>query len=110
MMSISLYSPGMPFAERMIRLALRLLRFLTRKLAAWQQALAGPPDHRAHSDAVIESTIRYDMAAAPDEAYYQSQYWHWIHQALDSQAINSDATCLDLGCGQGRLTIPLARK
>ncbi len=111
MMSISLHLLGTPLVERGVRFALRSLRFLSRRLAAWQQTLAEQrPDHSTHNQAVVESTIRYDMAAAPDEAYYQSQYWYWIDRAVDSHDIKCGATCLDLGCGQGRMTIPLAKK
>jgi SAM-dependent methyltransferase len=60
----------------------------------------------AHEAAVVDSTRRYDMATNPDEAYYRDLYWEWVRPHLANQP--SDASCLDLGCGQGRLTLPLA--
>src|SRR5262245_57385296 len=50
------------------------------------------------------------MVAHPDEPYYRAQYWHWIEKILDSVSLPSSAVCLDLGCGQGRLTVPLAHR
>jgi SAM-dependent methyltransferase len=54
---------------------------------------------------VVRST-RHDMASDPDEIYYAAQYWHWIAPVLSG--LPSDMTCLDLGCGQGRLAIRIA--
>lgn len=61
-----------------------------------------------HEASVIDSTLRYDMASEPDEAYYRDLYWGWMAPYLAGQP--HDARCLDLGCGQGRFTMPLAAR
>ncbi|HEY41119.1 MAG TPA: class I SAM-dependent methyltransferase [Dehalococcoidia bacterium] len=50
----------------------------------------------------------HDMVTSPDEPYYAGQYLHWILSKLDEQFPDRGINILDLGCGQGRLTIPLA--
>ena len=62
----------------------------------------------SHEDTVITST-KYDMVKEIDEPYYAKQYFHWILKAIKSEALPSDSICLDLGCGQGRLSFPLAK-
>jgi SAM-dependent methyltransferase len=53
---------------------------------------------------VIDST-GYDMVAEPDEPYYAEQYLKVIQTHLKKLPNNSST--LDLGCGQGRLTMLL---
>lgn len=66
-----------------------------------------------HKTNMIQVTQRHNMASHPDESYYRRQYWHWIEKALENfvnKRNNFDAPLvLDLGCGQGRLTLPLAK-
>ena len=50
------------------------------------------------------------MFTAPDEAHYQRQYLDWITRAWAATGQEPPRTVLDLGCGQGRLLIPLARR
>lgn len=67
------------------------------------------PDVRAHSTAVIRDMSSYDMVSHPDEAYYAEQYLHWIFNDLANGFSEHQVRILDLGCGQGRLTLPLAQ-
>lgn len=48
----------------------------------------------------------WDMVAEPDEHFYLAQYWHWLEPIL--RRLPADARILDIGCGQGRLTLPMA--
>jgi SAM-dependent methyltransferase len=57
--------------------------------------------------AVVASTRSHDMASHPDEQHYRRLYWRWMQPYLDTMPAN--ARCLDLGCGQGRLSVPLAQ-
>lgn len=65
-------------------------------------------DLPSHNEAIIRTMTRYDMTANPDEAYYARQYLHWIIPELEFRFPNRNARVLDLGCGQGRLAIPIA--
>jgi len=68
-----------------------------------------PPGERSsHEAAVIRTMTDYDMVESPDEPYYANQYLHWILPELSSRFPDRRAEILDLGCGQGRLSIPLA--
>jgi SAM-dependent methyltransferase len=49
----------------------------------------------------------WDMVAEPDEQYYASQYLAHLRHAL---ATAPGRRVVDLGCGQGRIAIPLARE
>lgn len=51
---------------------------------------------------------RYDMVKHPDEPYYARQYLHWILPELADRYPERHIRIVDLGCGQGRLSIPLA--
>ena len=53
---------------------------------------------------IIDST-NYDMVVELDEPYYADQYWTVIQPHLKKLPNNSST--LDLGCGQGRLTMLL---
>jgi 2-polyprenyl-3-methyl-5-hydroxy-6-metoxy-1,4-benzoquinol methylase len=61
----------------------------------------------AERDIQLTASI-YDMVTSPDEQYYAGQYLHWILSELDERFPKRGISILDLGCGQGRLTIPLA--
>jgi SAM-dependent methyltransferase len=67
-----------------------------------------PDDWSSHEAAVIRTMTDYDMTTAPDEAYYARQYLHWILLDLESRFRDKCPEVLELGCGQGRLTAPLA--
>lgn len=55
---------------------------------------------------VIGSTS-YNMFTAPDESYYAEQYWNAMLPYFSM--LPKNASALDLGCSQGRLTTMLAR-
>ncbi len=83
-----------------------LINLLVRALRKAANVLAGVRRKSASGsqrDLVIGST-QYDMVASPDEPYYQKQYWHWIQQNLVKSG-----DYLDIGCGQGRMSLPLAQ-
>jgi ubiquinone/menaquinone biosynthesis C-methylase UbiE len=84
-------------------------------IGVWQRLLGSlyrieerQADLQAHNQAVIQSTVRYDMVAYPGEDYYLLQYWHWIAGYLESKHMPRAGSYLDAGCGQGRVTIRLA--
>jgi ubiquinone/menaquinone biosynthesis C-methylase UbiE len=97
--------------HKQIRFVQRVLRHLMYRLTELDGRVGGRQarPYGQQQDAVV-STTRHDMVAYPDEPYYQRQYWYWIEKALDELANTQHPICLDLGCGQGRLTIPLTRK
>lgn len=85
--------------QHLARFGARVLRKASRVLEQWG------------SSQVIEvqrSMSQYDMSSRPDESYYLEQYWHWLLPELDRRFPNRQAHALDVGCGQGRLTLPLA--
>lgn len=51
-----------------------------------------------------------DMESDPDEQYYAQQYWKWLEPELARIAPHRDARTLDIGCGHGRFSLPLARR
>jgi 2-polyprenyl-3-methyl-5-hydroxy-6-metoxy-1,4-benzoquinol methylase len=68
---------------------------------------------RNHKNSMIRTAQRHNMVTHPDESYYQRQYWYWIEKALENLARRmpgfGEGSVVDLGCGQGRLTIPLSK-
>ena len=96
---------------RIIGLMLRGLHFCVRRLSALERSLRrlSIPEH-AQEARVRRVMTKYDMVSHPDEPYYRSQYWYWIENFLDTMETQNARVCLDLGCGQGRLSIPLAQK
>jgi 2-polyprenyl-3-methyl-5-hydroxy-6-metoxy-1,4-benzoquinol methylase len=96
--------------EQLIAFLLRASRWLTRRLVTVQREIEARRSQAAQSQTVVRSTVAHDMARHPDEDYYRRQYRHWITRTLDMAEIPADAKALDLGCGQGRLTLDLARR
>lgn len=58
--------------------------------------------------ALQSSATRNDMASHPDEQYYALQYLHWILPRLEERFPQKKIRVIDLGCGQGRLSMPVA--
>ena len=61
-----------------------------------------------HDQLVIQAMTQYDMMALPDEHYYSRQYLHWVLDEFATAYPDRRVRIIDLGCGQGRLSIPLA--
>jgi len=77
-------------------------------LLAMDRRLGANLDLEAHQQTVLRASWRHDMAGHPDEVYYGRQYWHWIESHLGSEYSSRAGQYLDLGCGQGRLSLRLA--
>lgn len=58
--------------------------------------------------AIERGMLPHDMATLPDECYYLDQYWHWVLPEIGQRFPDRRANVLDVGCGQGRLALPLA--
>ncbi len=91
----------------LLRLIQRILLFVVRRLQHLERSVFGEKIDFAQQQAVVRSTT-HDMAEEPDEAYYRDEYLYWIGRTLSDRKILPGSQWLDLGCGQGRLTIPLA--
>jgi 2-polyprenyl-3-methyl-5-hydroxy-6-metoxy-1,4-benzoquinol methylase len=70
--------------------------------------LVSPARYREH--AIRETGARYDMTREPSEDYYARMYLHFIGQDLRDRFGAGKLAILDYGCGQGRLSIPLAQE
>jgi ubiquinone/menaquinone biosynthesis C-methylase UbiE len=60
-------------------------------------------------DRIVSSTQEHDMLDHPDEQYFRRCYLYWIFKALDETLKTNEEnrqTLIDIGCGQGRLTVP----
>ena len=58
----------------------------------------------------IKRTARlHDMSSHPDEDYYAEQYMKFIAPELNKSFPDKNIKIIDLACGQGRLTLPLAK-
>ena len=87
----------------------KVLRYALTQLMKLDAYLHKNFNIEVHNKKVIGSTQKYDMVAAADESYYAEQYWNRIKAFLKTEAIDSKGYFLDLGCGQGRMSIPLAK-
>ena len=90
----------MTLAQQTAWLAARALRKVSRVLdrAAGAQTLA-----------IQRGMSTQDMEADPDERYYAEQYWRWLEPEVARLAPDGNARVLEIGCGHGRLLLPLAR-
>lgn len=96
-------------AIKLIRLILKISRRWVRILSGLNEKIDKDFDLRAHNNSVVQSTVNHNMKDDADEIYYTEQYWHHIQYYLKSLDISKSGCFLDLGCGQGRLTLPLAQ-
>jgi SAM-dependent methyltransferase len=58
--------------------------------------------------AITRTASRYDMTSAPSEQYYADVYLGFIRNDLRSHFGSGNLAILDAGCGQGRISLPLA--
>ena len=86
-----------------------ITRKLQKELFALDDRLAQGFVPERHQARVKRSTRVHDMMMEPDEQYYAEQYWTVIESNLDRLDCDKAGRYLDLGCGQGRLSIPLAQ-
>jgi len=63
----------------------------------------------AHLISVIETATSHNMVTNRDEQYYARQYAYWIMSELEERFPSVPVRILDLGCGYGRLSLPLAK-
>ncbi len=81
----------------------KCFRRLASILERWVQTKAV---HERHAQS---ASAKHDMARNPDEAYYARQYLYWVNKVFMPTFSDQKAVVLDLGCGQGRLTVPISR-
>jgi 2-polyprenyl-3-methyl-5-hydroxy-6-metoxy-1,4-benzoquinol methylase len=87
----------------------RLIILVAKILGKISRELSKLASNFSSRDFQIKSVINatdYDMVSSPDEPYYLEQYWLAIAPHLIN--ISSEAKILDLGCGQGRLSMRMA--
>lgn len=65
--------------------------------------------YSTHAGRIKRASAKYDMLMRPDEPYYATQYLYWIRPLITELFPGKTATVLDLGCGQGRLSIPVSK-
>ena len=88
--------------HRLLNWVARFFRFIANRFERISN------NYALHIDSVKRGIARYDMFASPDEAYYAQEYLHWIKPLILKDYPERTARVLDLGCGQGRLSIPIS--
>jgi ubiquinone/menaquinone biosynthesis C-methylase UbiE len=85
-------------------LVMKIIGFLARLCKNAGARLEGLTQNSdEHRRFVIKAGSAHDMTKHPDEPYYAAQYLHWIRKHLPEGLVG-----IDLGCGQGRLTLLLS--
>ncbi len=94
---------------RLMSLLARVLRYIARLLdqtARWSTHKGLESEHDAQ---IKKATTAHDMVSHPDEPYYAKQYLHWILPECEKRFPERDPMVLDIGCGQGRFALPMAK-
>lgn len=94
---------------RILRAFILINRLVLRKLIQLDQHLSPHSTQSSHNHLVVRSTQRHDMFEDADEKYYASEYWEIFKRHLSHRIPDPGFTIVDLGCGQGRNSLPLAR-
>ncbi|MCX8022721.1 MAG: methyltransferase domain-containing protein [Syntrophorhabdaceae bacterium] len=63
----------------------------------------------ARKSAIKRVTKNYDMMSDPDEEFFSKIYLYYIRKRIKDVFNEKKINILDAGCGQGRLSIPLAK-
>jgi len=92
-----------------VRLARRIAEGVAARLNTLERTVAPESARAYHNDSVRRTMNDYNMITEPDEPYYAKQYLHFIVPELERRFPSRAISVLDLGCGQGRLSLPLAR-
>jgi ubiquinone/menaquinone biosynthesis C-methylase UbiE len=92
---------------RTVRLARRIAEGVAWRLNKLERGTA-LDEHSAHNQTVVGCMNQYNMVTEPDEPYYAQQYLRVILPELERRFPHRRTAILDLGCGQGRLSLPLA--
>ncbi len=66
-------------------------------------------DKNSQYRAVKKVSSSSDMYSMDDEKFYAEEYWQLIKASLEKNKVPADARIVDLACGQGRMTVKLAR-
>ncbi|MFA4850350.1 MAG: class I SAM-dependent methyltransferase [Methanoregula sp.] len=83
----------------------RFFEILSAIRGKWYQFFC-PSNYQEY--AIVHTASRYDMTRAPSEQYYADIYLNFIRIDLQSHFGERKISILDAGCGQGRLSLPLA--
>lgn len=94
---------------RTVRLARRIAQGVAWRLNTLERRVAPEVQQSLHDETVVGCMNQYDMVTQPDEPYYARQYLRVILPELERRFPHRRAAIIDLGCGQGRLSLPLAR-
>ena len=95
--------------SKLVRICLLVARRCIKFLFQLDAKLSEGYDPNRHKWSLIVSTKLHNMSKDPDEEYYARQYWHIINDELKTMENREGGRCLDLGCGQGRFSRPLAK-
>ncbi len=108
---ISLVPQTVRLARKIAKGVARRLDILADTLNAVEQKVSpngAETAPQSQNESVVRLMNEYNMVTHPDESYYADQYLRFILPELERRFPDRRATILDLGCGQGRLSLPLA--
>ena len=98
-----------PAVPQTLRFARRIAEGMARRLNTLERTVSPELERADHNQAVVRAMNHYNMVTEPDEPYYARQYLRFMVPELERRRPDRRVSILDLGCGQGRLALPLAR-